>query len=309
MDTATQMRMKGGARRIIALILFWLILPPAGRAQEEGESAVRLTGSGDFPLSGSCPSPEFACQDPADQQQAPGVPAAVPEAPQYRRFGHILVRNLTRGLFSTENLLPIAIGSTSSAAFLPVDREISDAFRGHWDELGDAGHWIASPIAVAGLTGGFVLAAQFTDNRRFRGYAFTLAQGIIVSNALVFPLKYAVRRERPDGQNETSFPSGHAASSMALAVVSAHYYGRKIGIPLYLLAGLVAASRIEKGKHFPSDVIFGATLGYISARTAIRTTEDRGYASKQRGGIARRHWMVTPALAVRSTGLTVQWSF
>ena len=39
------------------------------------------------------------------------------------------------------------------------------------------------------------------------------------------------------------------------------------------VAALVGASRIEKGKHYLSDVLFGATLGYIAGRTAVRSTE------------------------------------
>jgi hypothetical protein len=37
-----------------------------------------------------------------------------------------------------------------------------------------------------------------------------------------------------------------------------------------LVAGLVGASRLEQDKHYLSDVVAGATLGYIVGRTVVR---------------------------------------
>ena len=52
-----------------------------------------------------------------------------------------------------------------------------------------------------------------------------------------------------------------------------NYYGKKWGILFYSFAGLMGLSRIEKGEHWPSDIVAGAALGYISARTAILGTK------------------------------------
>jgi membrane-associated phospholipid phosphatase len=41
-------------------------------------------------------------------------------------------------------------------------------------------------------------------------------------------------------------------------------------VPAYLLAGVVGASRIQQDKHHLSDVLAGATLGYIVGRTTVR---------------------------------------
>ncbi|MFB3141582.1 MAG: hypothetical protein ACE1Z2_02115 [Acidobacteriota bacterium] len=50
-----------------------------------------------------------------------------------------------------------------------------------------------------------------------------------------------------------------------------HHYP-KASIPAYLTAGLIGVSRLEKNKHFLSDVVAGATLVYIVGRTVIRGT-------------------------------------
>jgi membrane-associated phospholipid phosphatase len=57
------------------------------------------------------------------------------------------------------------------------------------------------------------------------------------------------------------FPSGHTASAFAVATVFAERYPKSVRVA-YGAAGLIAASRISTRAHFPSDVFFGAALGY-----------------------------------------------
>jgi undecaprenyl-diphosphatase len=61
-----------------------------------------------------------------------------------------------------------------------------------------------------------------------------------------------------------SFPSGHAATSFACAVVLAHYAPRLRG-PFYALAALIALSRVYNGMHYPTDVIAGSACGVAIA--------------------------------------------
>ena len=61
-----------------------------------------------------------------------------------------------------------------------------------------------------------------------------------------------------------SFPSGHSATSFACATVLSAYAPR-LRIPLYVLATLIALSRLYNGDHFPLDVLAGALLGVLIA--------------------------------------------
>jgi undecaprenyl-diphosphatase len=71
-----------------------------------------------------------------------------------------------------------------------------------------------------------------------------------------------------------SFPSGHAASAVAAAVTLARLWpnGRLV---LWLLAVLVAVSRIYVGVHYPLDVLGGAVLGLACAWVAHRVMTAR----------------------------------
>ncbi len=90
-------------------------------------------------------------------------------------------------------------------------------------------------------------------------------------------LKLLVARPRPgvtDGAliigsaGWFSFPSSHAATSWAMAVVLARYEPRLRWI-FYLLASLISFTRIYLGVHFPLDVIVGALIGVGIGKIAL----------------------------------------
>lgn len=57
-----------------------------------------------------------------------------------------------------------------------------------------------------------------------------------------------------------SFPSGHTASSFAAAFVYWYFY-RKKSVWVWLLAGMIAFSRLFLFVHFPTDILGGIVLG------------------------------------------------
>ncbi len=65
-----------------------------------------------------------------------------------------------------------------------------------------------------------------------------------------------------------SMPSSHATNFFTLATVFGYYY-KKYQIVFWLLAALVAYSRIAVGVHYPFDVLVGAALGILVGRLWI----------------------------------------
>lgn len=86
-------------------------------------------------------------------------------------------------------------------------------------------------------------------------------------------IKNIVKRKRPFyGENDKellitkpitySFPSGHTASSFAVATVFIKT-DNAASFEIVLLASLIAFSRVYLGVHYPSDVIGGGIIGAI----------------------------------------------
>lgn len=96
-----------------------------------------------------------------------------------------------------------------------------------------------------------------------------LVRSQIVTQVWVQGLKFTVQRERPDGSNDVSFPSGHTAGGFAAAAVLGRHYGWKAAIPAYVGAIYIAAARVDGNKHYLSDVVFGAAMGLAGTRTVV----------------------------------------
>ena len=90
-------------------------------------------------------------------------------------------------------------------------------------------------------------------------------------------LTYLVRRP-----SEYSFPSGHAGSSFAAACVMLRKLPKRYGIPAFVLAVLIALSRLYVGVHYPSDVLFGVISGILISYAAEAVVERIWKRKKER---------------------------
>lgn len=95
------------------------------------------------------------------------------------------------------------------------------------------------------------------------------AVSTIIMAGAVYGLKHISHEERPDYSSFTSFPSGHTATAFAAAEwLRMEYWDRSpwIGIAGYGAATSVGVLRLYNNKHWFSDVIAGAAIGFLSTR-------------------------------------------
>lgn len=78
-------------------------------------------------------------------------------------------------------------------------------------------------------------------------------------------LKNTVKKERPDGSNDQSFPSGHTSAAFQGAAFIHKRYGLNYGLAAYAAASYVGYSRVNSDKHDNADVIAGAVIGTLSS--------------------------------------------
>ena len=123
-----------------------------------------------------------------------------------------------------------------------------------------------SPFWVVGLALVWWLGDAF-----WKRQALADLIGVFAAAGIVFALKFAIRRPRPEGEwgalyrrlDAHSFPSGHAARMAMLATVAAGFGPPIWAVALIAWAALVMLARVALKVHYLSDVIGGAVVGVV----------------------------------------------
>jgi membrane-associated phospholipid phosphatase len=106
------------------------------------------------------------------------------------------------------------------------------------------------------LAGGVTLGKDDQEGLVQLGLSFGTTLGA------TYGLKTLIDSDRPNGQGDDSFPSGHTSRSFSAAAYLDHRYGWRYGLPAYAIATFVAYSRVEADAHHVRDVAAGAVLAW-----------------------------------------------
>jgi membrane-associated phospholipid phosphatase len=191
------------------------------------------------------------------------TPAGSPESDSFLN----LVAGDFRRFFSGDTARVMGFASVSAIAAAPWDREgVNNGF-GIPTSVFQSGNVVGSFVFQVGLGAASYGIGAATGNGKLALMGRDVVRAQIVSQVFTQAVKFTIQRERPDGSNHQSFPSGHASSAFATAGVLQRHYGWKAGVPAYAVGAYVALARMSWNKHHASDVVMGAGLGIASART------------------------------------------
>lgn len=167
------------------------------------------------------------------------------------------------------------------------DDDIQDAIQRNRSRVTDKAASIINPFgfqAAYAVIAGIYLQGVFAHNAKSKVVALDAIAASVVSWGVgATLLKIITGRARPEkneGQyhfdpfstngEDNSFPSGHATQAFALAaVLSSHYHSKWVWIPAYTFAGLVGLARMDKNRHWASDVVGGALLGTVVGKEFV----------------------------------------
>jgi undecaprenyl-diphosphatase len=112
----------------------------------------------------------------------------------------------------------------------------------------------------------------------WRPWALAVLISIIVLAVVVLAVKFTIRRRRPEGEwgglyrktDPHSFPSGHAARVVLLAILALGLGPGWLALILCIWAPLVALARVAMGVHYLSDILAGFALGAVAGLIALQ---------------------------------------
>jgi len=180
---------------------------------------------------------------------------------------------LKRAFFNPNTLVPL-VGAGVFLAVDDLDEKVSDWATKHYPIYGssagasDAGRFFKTILKYE------TYATSLTvPNEKAKTVGVQLAAWNAVKGATSI-LKDETNRMRPNGANDLSFPSRCTSFAFSSATISNYNLDylefdnlrRGLQFGNLCLASGVGWARIERGAHYPSDVLFGAALGnFLSA--------------------------------------------
>lgn len=183
-----------------------------------------------------------------------------------KAFPKVVWDDAKKTYLNSHNLMLILMaGGGSIALHDKADETLADHFEKHrsipkdLDKFTDIVGNPGTHFAVTGIW--YLMAAHNKDDLNIQR-SWTMTRALFVTGATTLMLKGIVHNDTPNGK-EFAWPSGHTASSFCVASVLDEFYGPKVGIPAYLLAGFVGYRMMDSGDHWASDVLFGGVLGYV----------------------------------------------
>jgi membrane-associated phospholipid phosphatase len=171
-----------------------------------------------------------------------------------------------------------------------------------------------SPEATIGEGIGLYAIGSFSKNPKLAETGRLGAEAVVDASIVTEAVKLVANRDRPNQGEQNgefwpsgtkgystngSFPSGHATAAWALArVVGEEYTSFVPRLLAYGFATAVSIARVTGREHYPSDVLVGSGIGFLTG----------GYVYHHHAAHGESHFMIQPMVDMRTRTAGVQAS-
>jgi hypothetical protein len=171
----------------------------------------------------------------------------------------------------TDNITALLLAGGASVVMHndSADDKIADSFEHHRrfnEGMDRTFDFAGGPGAHFAATGIWYIISVENQSELNKSRSWTMMKALSITGLTTIGLK-AVRNNGTPNDKGLAWPSGHTSSSFTVASVLDEFYGPAVGIPAYGLASVVAWRMMDTGDHWASDVVFGATLGWVVGHT------------------------------------------
>ena len=190
--------------------------------------------------------------------------------------------------------LKVGIVASTAISFMPFDHGITNATKPHqkyyYSFPVEGGRIYGEWYSIGGVSAIFGLYGLIARNDAAKKITIELIQAGLYSETSTFFLKIAFGRARPLITDDPytykpftvfddhfhSFPSGHTTCAMALStIMSRHANTLALKILAYVPVAFTVFSRIYQNKHWVSDVVPAAAIGYFTGNWVVDLHEGK----------------------------------
>jgi hypothetical protein len=239
-----------------------------------------------------------AAAQSAPAQSGPSASKPLPDAPQAQPQDDITLRNTplnilkdqaaiwtSPGRLRAHDLVWLAPFAVATGVSIATDHRAMTEVVSHDPSFNNAnvnasnamiGGFIAAPVALYGF-------GHFRADEHAREAGILSGEALIDGVAVEQGMKLIFWRERPALDSarghffqssagiDSSFPSSHSVLAWATAsAIATEYPSRWTQILVYSGATGVSLTRVMGQEHFPTDVLVGATAGWLIGRYVVR---------------------------------------
>ncbi len=228
-------------------------------------------------------SPQNAAAAPQPGEWYESVLAEPDDGPERLSFRSDLSHSWLRfksdvvGVLQPSNLLLLGFAGANAAVIRHNwDDDVRASTAQHperWGNLTEGLGYVGEIGVQVPVLAGVYLWSLKSQDEDLHDLMSTTLSAYTINGLTTLGLKAAFNTSRP--RNDVSnghygFPSFHTSSTFTMASVLNEYYGWQVGVPSFVVAGLVGWSRIDERHHDLSDVVFGAALGYVIGTSVAR---------------------------------------